>query len=503
MKLLQTLLACSDVSKNEGALTALIRTSVSQMSSDCHKPTSFNSLFDKNGKHIPPDIPRLQTASPGGPVSANLFLTSYYLEGFPTQNTVSAVFASTQGIICRASASTQATSACPDGMSARNCAVLSCQGPSPLSTTTENVQASLTICPQNNPGCSETMNAISSGPVTLTSGGSTPESNNNNNPPSDTQPPSQAPDGGNPQQPPSGGSGGNTAPIGVSSDSPIVILPSSSRQAATTRSAVVGSNNNNSPTFPGGQQSPPEPTPSKGTNPFVVIGGGIGALIVGICAIAFFVHQRRRRSSSNKSALSEMNEEGQQRFSNPKEPRTSPDIPFGRPVKRDVIEERVERQAAAAAGIEMLPTLSPTKDGKYDPTVAPPKFKSLDRAGIQAGGGRRSNSLGRSGANNGSLGRTQQRQQAQAVVGSSTAASMERGRRRSAGGNTLERPVRERSKEGNLVALGEKVMEQKQIAVAAPAGIVIHPGYYDEGGNYHYFTAEQMQQLQQQQQYHQ
>ncbi|KAI9348060.1 hypothetical protein BDR26DRAFT_21847 [Obelidium mucronatum] len=182
----------------------------------------------------------------------------------------------------------------------------------------------------------------------------------------------------------------------------LVPVPTTTRAKTPSKSLSANSpsGNNNGPVLPNGSVDP-SVAESSGSSPITAIGGGIGALIVVFYAVAFFIQQRRRSRRSRRS----------QQMQNQRHQGTSPvDLPFGRPVKFDDTNRVLtqERVAKHPKPVE-LPQLGRTKDGKYDPSVVPPKFKSLETMeSAGAGGGgvnqsressggstRRSNSLGR------------------------------------------------------------------------------------------------------------
>ncbi|KAJ3020057.1 UNVERIFIED_CONTAM: hypothetical protein HDU68_010383 [Siphonaria sp. JEL0065] len=419
-------------------------------------------------------------AGNGGAVSSTLYLDNYYLEGIPAANMITAVFQISTGVLCSTSVTATAGASCPKGLDGTKCAILSCQAAAPVTSTSEPVVASITICPPSNLNCGA-MSAISSAQVSLTAASPNPQQ-----PP---PPPATAPTSLQPDQPlPTAGTPDQTA---------VVDVPGSTNSVGSHVEATTGSSapSHGSPSTPnnGNPSVQPSSFSPASSSPVAAIGGGIGgALIFVICAVAFFIQRRRSQAKRGREvALERM---------------TSPDLPFGRPVKFEQ-QERIARKPAEV----QLPQLSTTKEGKYDPTIAPPKFKSLDRASLGVPQSRRSNSLGRPSQTN-SLGRPVQSNSlgrpAPAASGSNSSSNtLERGRRRSSGASTLERTPRQRSKSKDAPFVDAtsplQQVSQRTIATTAASAVstavVIHPGYYDEQGQYHYFTPEQLQQLQQQQ----
>ncbi|KAI9348056.1 hypothetical protein BDR26DRAFT_1004563 [Obelidium mucronatum] len=398
----------------------------------------------------------------GGPISTSLILNNWYLQPIPLQDdTISVSFQYPQGgVICSTTSPTKLTIACPSGMAGTKCMRVTCQGPAASSGSSGIVRALFTLCPAANVACGRHYAMEVSGTVSLVKAGNPVAPLPPPGPPSVPGPPQpgiddsvivdagvppvvadSAGDGNTNNQNPNNSqeSGTNVGGIG----NPPAITNSTHDQSTAAVVAAAA------PVVP---SAPPSPT-SSGTSALVAyVGGAVTVFIAVLCAVAFFVQRHRReKAAATAENFAEFSLES--------------------------------RRSAQSLNHKPLPSIRVTLEGKYDPSQVVPaamgqtktkkKHCSLDDA-VYSGTSRNWSDERRT---LGSLERNPS-----SLKSKSSGVTLSSDRYRSIG-------AVEPNKGGT--ARGKKPSTRTSNQV-----VVIHPGYYDENGAYHYSTAEQMKRLQ-------
>ncbi|KAJ3024814.1 UNVERIFIED_CONTAM: hypothetical protein HDU68_007757 [Siphonaria sp. JEL0065] len=446
----------------------------------------------------------------GGVVTTTLVLTNWYLQPVPAQdNTVSVSFQSPLGTVCSATGVAVANSACPSGMGGTSCMKVSCTGSPPQSSTTGVVRALFTLCPASNLGCGRHYSMEVSGTVTLKKGSPVPVPA-----PVNPQPPTT---GGDPVSPGAavapavpedpiaavGDTNGMAPPAALDANAPTSAdnngVNNSSVDGATSNSSGSSPNTINSGITVGGNNNQPVTNSSifkigSGDSAVTFIGGGIGVLVVVICAAAFFIY--RRRGSRDSGSL---DSEGKNLSS---------------------LENGSMPRSPHAPRVTPLPAIRQTKDGKFDPTNVVGVAHASKHHFAEAGGGRSNSvaSLDRVASVKGSrhsrgFETTRYGSLDRAVSKNSRSSrdspSLERMDNKKP---SLERVGSKKAMRNSPPLFGSPTLsidrfksvgavepnsrsKKNSVDSTASTDAIVHPGYYDEEGKYHYFTAEQLKQL--------
>ncbi|KAJ3018220.1 UNVERIFIED_CONTAM: hypothetical protein HDU68_011275 [Siphonaria sp. JEL0065] len=434
-------------------------------------------------------------AANGGAVTATLFLSNYYLEGFNGVDlTITTSFSYAGTTLCSTSAPAVANVGCPSGLTAASCVAVSCAGSAPPAPVTTYFVAPFVVCPKADPACANTGAQALSSAVNLSAPSSFRGAPLPPPPPPAPVVPAPAPapvnppaaaseDVPNPADPaPTNGSGSqaNSANDSSSSSSnnssnPLVVVPSST-SGNGSGSSSTGQNNQSRP------GNNPIPAATASGSPIAFIAAGLVSVVAVMGAVALLVRRRSQNAQREREEIIAQK-------------RMSPEYPFGKPITRassDEVEEMRVQFGVPPPPKSPLPlpsldrinshhlnkSIDPILAAKsYDLNAQPMKFRSM--------------SMERP-AKTASL--------ASPTSPSSTksAAAIQHEIYRA---NTLERAKHTRNASSSIAVSASSISSSSSSSASLSRASSssqddVYPGYYDANGVYHFFTPEQLKEQQ-------